>query len=252
MKTFLWQQWVEDGGWVSGIWVHLLLPQPGFLADLSWYKVLEPRCAEDPPQHVVRIFYKLKGKCPVHGACSSGETSQKSQHCDSLPSQGMGLHFHAGNPHTLAGSYLGGYVDLGRSKLHTQSAQHFHTFSTKCQLGDCQWERGTLFPKMIKSHIRVRWRQASASDDHEKHLTFWRGGVHGELDSDLVLYCSGSATERLFKKWADVCWAGTPCAAALPAKGQEWKCSLLPLNTAGQGDQKATQQRNFWTPAQHS
>ena len=71
---------LEDGGWIGGSWVHLLLPQPRFLADiltmnlnnqqhLSWYEVLKPMSIEDALYYPVRGFYKLKGKYPVHGSC---------------------------------------------------------------------------------------------------------------------------------------------------------------------------------------
>ena len=58
------------------------------------------------------------------GTCSSGETSQKSQLCGSLPSQGSGPQSHTGNHQTLSRSDLGGYMESGRSRLHIHSKQH--------------------------------------------------------------------------------------------------------------------------------
>ena len=102
---------------------------------------------------------------------------------------------------------------------------------------------GLFLSQMSRSFAWVRRRQAAASHDHERLLAFWRGGVPRELDSDW--YCSGGAADGGCERKAEACWA-----AALPAKGQDYKHSLLPLKMLLGREIRVALQRDFWAQAQ--
>ena len=118
----------------------------------------------------------------------------------------------AENPQTQAGGDLGGYMKLGRSRLHTHSEEHTHSCRSKRQLGECQRERGTLsapgsgrgrlWPAMT---VREFWLL--------ERWCVWKTGHN----SVVKWVCP----EQLFKWRAKACWAGTPCTAALPANAQD-------------------------------
>ena len=153
------------------------------------------------------------------GAHSSREIGQKLQFFGSLSSQGRRPQFQVGNPQTQARSDLGRSTSSGSFRLHAHKKQHTCSCRVKYQPKECWRERRTL-SALVLGRGMERWT--------------------------VTCCCSGYATERLFERGAEVCWAGTLFTAALTTKGQGWKQVLLPLNIAGQGDQKIAQQRNFW------
>ena len=69
-----------------------------------------------------------------------------------------------------------------------------------------------------------------------------------KLGSDSVL--QWDSPERLFKRRTEACWAETPRAAALPARGKDGGHGLLPLSAAGQIDEKGAQRGDFSAPAE--
>lgn len=117
---------------------------------------------------------------------------------------------------------------------HTQQVAHPYSFSSKCELGECQREREIWVSLYGRDTIWtwVRWRRLdTACCDCERLLTFWTGGMYGKPDSDSEL--QKECPEKLFKRGAEVCWAGTWHTAALPAKGRDWGHGMLPLSAAG-------------------
>ena len=119
---------------------------------------------------------QLKEKHPMQGTCSSRDWSEVIAFwLPPLPGQG------APGPCREPPDSV---QESGRSRLHPHSEQHIHSCSAKCQPRDCQRDRGTLSPKMIRDRIWVRQRQTAFSCDCGGLLAFWKGGVHGEPDSD--------------------------------------------------------------------
>ena len=120
--------------------------------------------------------------------------------------------------------------------IHTHTASSTPIAAAANASGESARERGIL--------------SAPGSGECERLLAFWRGGVYGKPDSDSML--QQECPERLFKRGAKACWAGTLCAATLPARGNDLGHSSLPLNTAGQRDQKGEQGEDSSAQARHS
>ena len=96
-------------------------------------------------------------------------------------------------------------------------------------------EREGLYFKMNRGCTWLGQRHTVARHDCERLLAFWRSSVNGKPDSGLVLqWVSHKDTLK-----GELNCAGQRSQVQLPAKGQDRKCSLFPLNTAGQRDQKA-------------
>ena len=65
------------------------------------------------------------------------------------------------------------------------------------------------------------------------------------MENWTVIQCCSGYAQRLFKRGAEICWVATLCIAALTSKGKDGKHGLLPLNRAGQRNQKVAQQGYF-------
>ena len=107
---------------------------------------------------------------------------------------------------------MGRYTKSEKSRLHTHTVSSM-SIATAPNDNESAREREREKDSLC---TWVRRRQAEASHDCERLLAFWRGDVHGEPGSDLVP--QWVCPERLYKRGAEVCWAGTMCAAAVPAK----------------------------------
>ena len=181
-------------------------PQLKFLADLpsnnlnnqqnlSWYEVLKPRSTADASQWAVRRFYKLRGKYPIHYACSHGETSQKLQLCGFQPSQSRGPQSHVGNPRHRLGETLEDIWSQGDpSYTYTVNSTSIVAVSQANQESARERERDS-FPKMIRGHTWVRWKQAAASYDCER---LWLFGAVVCTENWTVTLLQRGGTRRVF------------------------------------------------------
>ena len=80
---------------------------------------------------------------------------------------------------------------------------------------------------MIRDHTWDGQRQAVASCDCDRLLTFLRGAVHGELDSDSVLQ-RGCHRETLEKgSWSTL--SRDPMCSCPASKGTKLKAQFAPI-----------------------
>ena len=132
----------------------MLLPQLRFSADcltnnlnnqwnLNLYEVCKPRSTEDTSQQWLGDFIGRR----ENTLCVTPATMERLAriHSFEAPSPTRAV-----KPLTWAGNELGRYMKLRRSKLNTNNKQH--SYSTKCQPGESQRERGTVSPKRIRVH----------------------------------------------------------------------------------------------------
>ena len=99
-------------------------------------------------------------------------------------------------------------------------------FENNCHVKNYFFERSQIYLERVLERERncictqVGWRRLVASShDGERLLSFRRGGVYGKPDRDSVL--QWECPERLLRRGADMCWAGTQYTAARPARGKD-------------------------------
>ena len=152
---------------------------------------------------MARRSYRLRGKYATRGTCSCGKPGRRLQLWDSFPSQGR---------EPPDSGWVTWVHKVGSSRLYTHTvsstpiaaAANTNSESARERGGDsiCTW---------------VGQRQATASQDNERLWLFGEGLC---VENQTVTVLQWVCPKRLFKRGAEMCWAGTLWAAALPEKGK--------------------------------
>ena len=228
----------EDGVQVGGRWVHLLLFTIRIFGWSSEKLIIQQNLsgleAKEYRRHFstggLRRFYRLKGKYPGHGTCSSGDAGQRLQLRGSLPPS------RAGNSQTWARSDLDTQSCRDPAYTHTQWAAH----------PQLQRQR----PTRRVPETGILRAPVPGGDRLQPVLTvrdFWLFGEVVCAESQTVTQCcSGNGWRDFLKREAKVYRAGNPCAS----KGKRLRVWFAPNDCSWA--EKGAQWGDFEAPARQS